>query len=355
MKISKGDRVKFLNDVGGGVVISISDKGMAMVRDADGFDFPVRISELVKIVTDEEEEILGIEQKPDSEKADENFLDEDIKEVLPDICEMNKIDKDNPLVYFALVPSDMRRLLECDLDAYLVNDCSYRLYYVFARVDGEQFIPLRSGSLEPNSKFFLQSFNRGIISANPVFAFQALIYRASTYFPVEPLNTRVNVMPLSLYDTHTFTSNAFFEEKAVLYPLNVPDLTSVIEQTPASQIEMVVKEKEQKRLQKVAKPNPRPGVREVDLHMHELVETEAGMTNKDKIDLQISFFRKELNKAIRDREKKIVFIHGKGEGRLRQEIRYIIDKEYRGTAVYQDASFEEYGFGATLVLLGSAR
>ena len=49
--------------------------------------------------------------------------------------------------------------------------------------------------------------------------------------------------------------------------------------------------------------------------------------------------------------KKIVFIHGKGEGVLRKNILQELKYRYKG-CVWQDASFREYGFGATLVKIG---
>jgi dsDNA-specific endonuclease/ATPase MutS2 len=50
------------------------------------------------------------------------------------------------------------------------------------------------------------------------------------------------------------------------------------------------------------------------------------------------------------KSKKIVFIHGVGNGKLKHELRRILDAEYKNLR-YQDASFKEYGFGATMVLL----
>ena len=50
------------------------------------------------------------------------------------------------------------------------------------------------------------------------------------------------------------------------------------------------------------------------------------------------------------REQKIVFIHGKGDGVLRKALLDELKRKY-STCRYQDASFQEYGFGATLVTI----
>ena len=47
---------------------------------------------------------------------------------------------------------------------------------------------------------------------------------------------------------------------------------------------------------------------------------------------------------------KIVFIHGKGEGVLRNALMKEFNHRYKGHQV-QDASFREYGFGATQVTI----
>ena len=47
---------------------------------------------------------------------------------------------------------------------------------------------------------------------------------------------------------------------------------------------------------------------------------------------------------------KIVFIHGKGEGVLRQAIEKELRTRYKQHR-FQDASFREYGFGATMVII----
>lgn len=54
--------------------------------------------------------------------------------------------------------------------------------------------------------------------------------------------------------------------------------------------------------------------------------------------------------AIRSNQNKIVFIHGVGNGRLKHELRKKLERKYSNFK-YQDASFKEYGYGATMVYL----
>ena len=87
---------------------------------------------------------------------------------------------------------------------------------------------------------------------------------------------------------------------------------------------------------------------EIDLHIYELVDTTAGMDNYAMLQFQLDTVRKTMKSHSRRIGQKIVFIHGKGDGVLRKEVRALLAKEYASCDV-QDASFLKYGFGATEV------
>lgn len=88
----------------------------------------------------------------------------------------------------------------------------------------------------------------------------------------------------------------------------------------------------------------------VDLHASELLETTAGMTPTDILNYQLGVFHKTLEQYKSKKGQKIVFIHGKGEGVLRQAIVRDLRYQYKSYP-YQDASFQEYGYGATQVTI----
>ena len=48
-----GDKVRFLSEVGGGVVTGFRGKDIVLVEDADGFDIPMPVRECVVIETDD--------------------------------------------------------------------------------------------------------------------------------------------------------------------------------------------------------------------------------------------------------------------------------------------------------------
>lgn len=94
----------------------------------------------------------------------------------------------------------------------------------------------------------------------------------------------------------------------------------------------------------------RNGIIEVDLHINELLETTSGMDNAAILKYQLSVFRKTMDTYKKCKNQRIVFIHGKGEGVLRRAL--IDDLKLRyPLCTYQDASFQQYGFGATMITI----
>jgi hypothetical protein len=90
-------------------------------------------------------------------------------------------------------------------------------------------------------------------------------------------------------------------------------------------------------------------VMEVDLHIEKLLDDYRGLSNGEIVTIQLNEFKRKLDSAIRNKADKIVFIHGVGNGVLKNEIRSLLNG-YEKIEFY-DASFAKYGFGATEVII----
>ena len=113
----------------------------------------------------------------------------------------------------------------------------------------------------------------------------------------------------------------------------------------------VKKEKEvpKKKKVKTIKPKERNAPKmEVDLHIHHLTKSTRGMTNLDMLNLQLETAKRQLEFAISKRIQKVVFIHGVGEGILKEELKYLF-KKY--PVDFYDAEYQKYGLGATEVYI----
>jgi dsDNA-specific endonuclease/ATPase MutS2 len=88
---------------------------------------------------------------------------------------------------------------------------------------------------------------------------------------------------------------------------------------------------------------------EVDLHIHHLVPDCTRLESHEKLTIQLETVKKRLDFAIKKKIQRIVFIHGVGEGVLREELQYLL-RRYDNLEFY-DADFQKYGVGATEVYI----
>jgi Smr domain len=89
---------------------------------------------------------------------------------------------------------------------------------------------------------------------------------------------------------------------------------------------------------------------EVDLHIHELVDSHQGLTNYEIVQIQLEHFERTLRNAEEKKIPRVIFIHGVGQGVLRAEIRKMLESYYPN-ATFMDAPYNIYGYGATEVRL----
>jgi len=110
------------------------------------------------------------------------------------------------------------------------------------------------------------------------------------------------------------------------------------------------KEAPKKRKQQTLKPKERNAPKmEVDLHIQHLTNTSRGMSNYDMLNLQLETAKRQLEFAIKKRIQKVVFIHGVGEGVLKEELYYLF-RRYENVKYY-DAEYQKYGLGATEIYI----
>ncbi|HIK67777.1 MAG TPA: hypothetical protein EYF95_07390 [Flavobacteriales bacterium] len=91
----------------------------------------------------------------------------------------------------------------------------------------------------------------------------------------------------------------------------------------------------------------------IDLHIHELIDDQSGLQDRTKLDIQLNHFERMMRIAGEQRIKRVIFIHGVGQGVLRNQIRTRLDSYYPDCTV-RDANPREYGAGATEVILGQS-
>lgn len=331
--ISIGDTVRYLNAVGGGKVTRIISPTMVEILDESGFEIPVSTTELLVI------------------KSHENKPEEEI--VLPNIEESNPITyiegNDELHILLGFVPISNKNDI---FSLYVINDSNNWITYLCAQTTQENQTIIDSGSLEPNTKIQITQLTLSQIHEIITIHFQGIVYKPDNYTVENPISTEYHVEHTKFHKSGVFRENDFFEEAA--YIINLHNTT--FEKIQKSlQKEDIQKLTSLKQLGEKRKPiqhiqSPKEDIREIDLHIHELVDDDRNMSATDKLATQITAFEQTLSKAIQDSIPKLVCIHGVGNGILKSKIRSILDHEYPHL-FYQDASFQKYKFGATLIYL----
>lgn len=347
MKI--GDKVRFLNEIGGGIVKGFQGKDIVLVENEDGFDIPMLIRECVVIETDD----YNMKRKAPPAPVK---TEEPAKPAKPEIrsraIEMKGGDVLN--VYLAFVPEDVKTISTSPFEAYLVNDSNYYLYYTYMNAEGAAWNVRSHGLAEPNTKIFLEDFDKSILNELERVAVQFTAFKDGKTFSKKPVvDVELRIDTVKFYKLHTFRETDFFEEPALLYDIVTNDRSARQVYVSADEIQEALLEKkivDKPKSQPLVKRGGSKGIIEVDLHINELLDDITGMTNAEILNYQLDKFRETLDKYKGKREQKIVFIHGKGDGVLRKAILDELKRKYSNYR-YQDASFQEYGFGATMVTI----
>ena len=366
MKLKVGDQVKFLNDTGGGTVTKILNKEMVQVLNGDGFEVPVPAEELLK--TEQEQPQLqnqqqqtyasGEEEEGEGEGEEETYdaFDQEAPQSKP----LSSSEDPGNHMYFAFVPHDPAQPQQYDLETYLINDSDFHLFYLILIRREESWVYFASGHLEDNMKTFLKNIEQEHLNEIGRFRFQCIFYQKGFYQPLPPMESDLNVHPKKFFKSSMYTESDFFEEKAMVLEVKKEEgLQRKLAELSPEVIEQVVREKEQSDHRSNDAPHTQTrkarapeDTEEVDLHIEELVDKPKALSNQEMLDIQMGRFQMALEGALKTpKTKKIVFIHGVGNGRLRYEIRKYLDRYYPRLD-YQDASFKEYGYGATLVFVG---
>lgn len=341
--IKTGDKVKFLNDVGGGIVTGFIGKNMVNVENEDGFEVPYPVSKLINVDDPALNKGGTPVEKPREEEISQPVQAEKTEgEILEG--------KNSPDFYFCFVPLDAKNPLAGDIDLFLVNDSNYTLLFQFAHLVNGRYKTVLHGVVPPNSEEELEPIGLNDLSDLPEYGFQLIYFRDEDTQMHPPVSKIFKVNPVKFYKEKSFQPNPFFEENAMVFQIAENILTTEIDKLTEDDFRKVVKAKGKTPLvQNPPKPKDSEIV-EVDLHIHELVDNTTGLSSKEILEIQMEKVEREMRTAIQSQVKRIVFIHGVGQGVLKQEIAKQLKSKFP-KFVFQDASFKEYGYGATMVLL----
>jgi hypothetical protein len=358
MKFKAGDKVRFLNTIGGGTVIKEINAFMVLVEIEDGFEIPTLASELVII------EPAGASGDLFLNKNDRRPEIPVIVETEPDDYETDRISRivnrgDGSAaptgVYLAWVPQDQQRILTGSLDVYLVNNTTSDILYTFFLKDSEgNFSGIDYGSIPAESKLVIESIVRDDIGMWSNGIVQVLFYAEKNEKVLMPVSATFRIKGSVFYQDGSYHETRFLaNQKAIVY--TVCELNRV-----PSTYEQILNEKENREPLPAAAERFRPETAidqhrtapneaEVDLHISALRQDYSNLSPHEILTIQLGYFERMLGSAIAFKFTKVVFIHGIGNGTLKQSIIKRL-QEYEDIE-FRTASFAKYGNGAIELII----
>lgn len=362
MKI--GDKVRFLSEVGGGIVTGFQGKDIVLVEDADGFDIPMPLKECVVIETDD----YNMKRKPVAPAPKPKEAAPKVKGASVKMRADEEEEEERPITYrpaerkggdilnvmLAFVPQDIKAISATAFDTYLINDSNFTLYFTYLAAEGSNWRVRSYGTVEPNTKYYIEEFEKSVLNELERVAVQFIAFKDNKSFLIKPaVSVELRIDTVKFYKLHTFRESVFFEDPALIYDIVKDDALVKHVFVSADDIKDALLQKKEPEVL-VSKPSQSKKIKneiiEIDLHAHELLDTTAGMSSGEILNYQLDKFRKTLEEYKNKKGQKIVFIHGKGDGVLRKSILQELKYKYKNYES-QDASFREYGFGATMVII----
>ncbi|MCK9203868.1 MAG: DUF2027 domain-containing protein [Bacteroidales bacterium] len=344
--LNVGDKVKFLNSSGGGIVARVIDSRMVSVMIEDGFEIPTMISELIKTEADNPaarffESHYDIEL-PEGIQSPEEPSDERVQNLPENFTTVRKSEG----ILLAFIPHDQKWLITGMVDIFLLNNSSYDvLYNIYSRTATGHFEGMDYGSIFPDTKLLITTINREQLVRWCEGVIQFLFHKEQASKVLPPFNSEYTIDGKRFFKEGNYRYHQGIQAKGIV--VKILSLTDYFQQEeqkagmdkPHDESPGLTGDPEIILRYKVA-----PREAEVDLHIHELVDDPANMEKGEILDFQKNYFRKCLNSAISCHFQKVIFIHGTGSGVLRGELISEM-KNYPGLDFF-DAPLSKYGVGA---------
>lgn len=322
MKI--GDKVRMLRGSEEGIITRFMDDGLIEVEIEDGFPIPVMRAEVVVVAKEEADYFKQEKTSSVTHKA-------------PSPQEVSKT-RSRQGMYIAFVQFNDKQL-----SAYFVNNTEFEMPYLIGEESNENFKGLISGSLEANNYVKIKDVLVSEFDQWPTIVIQTLFFRNGYFSLREPLTRKLK-----------FKASTFFKSQSQAPIIDKPAFLFQIDEGGAGGKPIdpdKVKERIYANTQQQDVANrisfSRPP-QQVDLHIEKLTKSYDTMNNNDMMELQLKTFEETLDRAIATGMDEITFIHGVGNGTLRNRIHKKLSK-IQGIKYFEDSMKEKFGFGATLV------
>ncbi len=320
-----GDKVRLKSGSEEGFVVGFIDVDTLEVEIVDGFRLPFRKSDLVLVSRDEDYFFRKAAIETPEKKRAEIYAEKGLS--------------------WAFVPYN-----DYLFDLVFINNTDLQVALSAGEDDGQIVKGLICKVIEKRSFVKVAQYNWQKFEKWPALYTQVLYFYERIQTPRPPLVSKLR-----------FKAESFLKAKTKAPQLNTTaHLFSIDSNQPIHENKIEIPQPQTLKQamlspkieeQKIDTPIIKvPSSREIDLHIEKIISNPEKTDKKLYLDIQIKTFEQELDRAIVEGVDEIVFIHGTGNGILKNEVQKRLSK-HPNVAFFQDAKREKFGFGATMAKL----
>jgi hypothetical protein len=313
MKYKLGDFVRFVDEKMEGFVTRIIDEQMIGVTGEDDFEIPVLASKVT---------LVHGYKAPGTEVA--------IQSNEPQIPQGEFKTKG---IYLGVAPDTKANSV---VHFNLINDTSFQVLATLT-TQKDVFKGEYAGIIAPNSSTKIYSAQLADLQLWPKVLINLLYYTTQNIEAPGPLAFAEKFKAKDFAGTKK--NLPVINQQGWLIRLDEPELVIDADKLKES----FFKSAEEKVT--ITKPS-----REVDLHIEKLRDDYQFINSTEILNVQLAYFNKSLDAAIVHQLPDVIFIHGAGNGTLRNEIHKALGKHPK-VQTFMDAQKEKFGYGATRVML----
>lgn len=307
-----GDKVRFLNEDGDGVVVAVDGKNV-LVKTPDGFEIPYPASHLVRFsVSSQKAKVVYEVEKPTAEALGDYGL------------------------YFAYVPVG-----EQLLSLRFINRTSFSVAFVMCEMVDGDWKGRKEGILPSGAHTEVIKRTIAQLGKWPDMSAMILYMGEGKVIP-EPRTFKHVVSPKSFFDQKQLAP--LIEKDAYLYQIDNHEWQKHQEHLKGKLKKAFSGTEPEEEKEKVLEWVPDV----IDLHLEAIPDAPRNLGVKNVLGFQMEYAEKMLDKAIAAGLSKVTFIHGAGDGVLKREIQQL-GRQHPHVSSFGKGDPNKYGAGATFL------
>ncbi len=312
-----GDRVRLLKGTEEGIVSKFIDNKVVEVEIEDGFVIPVLKNELV-LIAKQEASVFGTDH--DIPKQEE-------------IKPLKKVSGIKGL-FLAFIPINDQKL-----SLHFINNTDFDILFTLSAKVSDRYEGYAAGKVDRRNSQKITDTSRVKFDEWPSFYLQYLYYQSGIFDLPKPVERKIKFKARSLF--RELKSAPVIDKNAYLYQI---DATIKPESVDLASLETSLNDNE---VQPLSLENIKKEY-VIDLHIEKLTPNHKYLSSLEILNFQLKSFENSLNKAIISGQDEIVFIHGVGNGQLKDNIHHKL-ATYSNLKYSEHHNIGKFGNGATLV------